>query len=181
MKIKNYFHGRINRRDFVIGIAIFNSIYALIYVIALLFFFQNQSLQNFQGISQAQAILKIGNFFSIFSFSGFLFNTLSLLVILLSLGICVRRFHDIGRSGKLVLLIPIAYVTRITLTHIVHFFLVNSIRPSPSDLLLFKFSDIFSVIILLIFIYLTIQEGQKHKNQYGEVPVNMKVKKILLN
>ena len=181
MKIKNYFHGRINRRDFVIGIAIFNSIYALIYIIAFSFFFQNQSLQNFQGLSQAQAILKFGDFFSIFTFSGLVFNSLSLLLILLSLGICVRRLHDVGRSGKLILLIPIAFITRISLTQVIHYFLANSIRPTHSDLLLFKFSDIFSVVIALIYVYLAIQEGEKHKNQYGEVPVNMKIKKILFN
>jgi uncharacterized membrane protein YhaH (DUF805 family) len=127
------------------------------------------------------ATLAIGSYYSVYTLPGLFFNVGGLVIILLSLGICIRRFHDIGRSGWLVILIPLAYILRMTLAHVVHFFLENSIRPSTSDLLLFKISDYFSIVILLIFAYLTLQSGESAKNKYGEVPKNSSIKKILLN
>ncbi len=177
----HYFKGRMNRKDFIIGMFFFNFLFFLVYTTPLLFFFQKYTFQEFVNMDRVTATLEIGNYFNIHSATGIFFNIFGLLIILASLGVCVRRFHDVGRTGKLVALVPLAFIIRMFFAHLINYFLTHSIQPSPSDLILFKFSDYLSLIVYLIFVYLTIQKGQEHKNRYGEVPVNGGLKKIIFN
>jgi uncharacterized membrane protein YhaH (DUF805 family) len=176
-----YFKGRINRRDFILGMFFFNLLYFLVYGITLLFFFQKHSFQELKSMDTITATFEIGKFFNISTFPGIFFNAFGLIIVLASLGVCIKRFHDIGRSGKLVALIPLTFIIRMFFAHIIHFFLTNSIIPSHSDILLFKFSDYLSIIVGLIIIYLATQPGQEHKNRYGDVSVNSGFKKIILS
>ncbi len=176
-----YFNGRINRRDFIIGMFLFNAAYFLAYSLCIISFINDHGVTAIKNLGRADVALELGKYFHMSSVWGIFFNVFGLFVVSASIGICIRRFHDIGRNGFLAIILPLAFIIRMTLSHIAHYFLLNSIKPVYSDILLFKFSDYLTIVTGLIILYLAIQEGQKDKNRYGEVPVNITLKKILLN
>lgn len=158
-RIKKIFKGRINRKDFLIGMAILG-------------IFSDVVLPLFSS-----ALFKVGSYLMsqknafLFASSVPLLFFLGTLIIFSAL--CVRRSHDFGDTG---FSLNFLYFTVLGL---------GVCLPFLPKYLLSIFSFIlltFVVFFLVIFIYTLFKKGEAKENKFGELPSsNMESWKILFN
>lgn len=173
MKITN---GRLNRKDFAIGFIIFALIKFIGAIPAYVLFFLDSTSQ-----SAAEDADVLFNLTSVYSPTGILFHAFSIIVIIWALQIFVRRFHDIGKSGALSILVLIDFIVGRVVAHSANY-LASTNQLSLSSVALFQIPSVFSATTAIMIFYLLIKEGQSAENKYGIVPDGKtSIKSILLN
>lgn len=181
MNIKKMFEGRIERKNFLLGLFIFSAIKFIASVPTYIIFFTQHPFKEFALLSKVESTTLMANSFSFYTIEGIIFNVLTLAAIIWSLGIYSRRFHDIGKSGYFAVLILLDYVVnRVFSLFALH--LLQTKQFSLSTLSILQIPNLFSGLVGIMVLYLLIKKGQPETNQYGEIPSEkLSPKNILLN
>ena len=119
--------------------------------------------------------------FSINSPTGIIFHIISIIVIIWSLQIYKRRFHDIGKSGALSIIILIDFIIKRGFAHLLDYNIKTN-QVDSATLLIQSIPGLFSVLVGIMVLYLVIKKGQPAANEFGDVPSDKaSIKSIILN
>lgn len=173
MKITN---GRLNRRSFAIGFILFGIMKLIAAAPAYVLFFLDKSAQT--SAQQANILYKLT---SMYTPTGIIFHVLSILIITWSLQIYIRRFHDLGKSGGLAIVILLDFIVGRISAHYAAY-LIDTNQVSVTSVSILQIPYLFSLAAAIMVIYLIITKGTSGENKYGpETPEKVAVKNILLN
>jgi uncharacterized membrane protein YhaH (DUF805 family) len=171
------FEGRLNRRSCITGLIIF-WILEFVATIPTYIITYSQHLNEFGDLSKLEATKLLASQFSLFSTGGIIFYILTIAVLFLSLGVCVRRLHDLGKPGTLAILVIIDFFVK---RGFAEWVLFSGFNASISTIWIIQVPNIFSAIVGIFVLYLMIQKGEDTPNKYGEVTLDKSgLKNILL-
>jgi len=182
MSLKKHFEGRLDRKNFIVGWIIFGILKFIAAVPTYAIFFIQHPLTKDPNFSEVEFKTQLAHAFSINTPEGILFTVLSLVVVIWSLTVYVRRFHDIGKSGKLALLVVLEFIVVRVIAHISLTNIEAGSATLNSTLALSSISNLFSLVVGIVILYLLLKKTDPAPNKYGEVPSSkIEVKNILLN
>ncbi len=160
------FQGRLNRRSCITGLIIF-WILEFVATVPTYIILYSQHFSEFGDLSKIEAIKLLASQFSIFSTTGIIFYILTIIVLFLSLGVYVRRLHDLGKSGTLAILVILDFlVTR----GFAEWTLYSGFKADMSIVWVSQIPGLFSALVGIFVLYVIIQKGEDMPNKYGEVP-----------
>lgn len=179
--MKKIFEGRLGRKNFIVGVIIFWIFKFIVSIPTYAIFFIQHPLKDSALLGDIEFKTLLANSFSIYTLEGILFNILSLAVIIWSLGVYSRRFHDLGKSGIWAILILIDFIVT-SISSDLAIFLAKTKQFNLTALTILQIPNLFSILVGIMILYLLIKKGQVETNKYGEVPSDkISVKNILLN
>lgn len=182
MNIKRLFEGRLGRKNFVVGWIIFAILEFIAAVPTYVIFFIQHPLAKDPNFNETDFKVQLVNAFSANTPEGILFLALSLVVVVWSLTIYVRRFHDIGKSGKFASIIVLEFIVTRVVAHISSNNIMVGNFDLNSTMALLIISGIFSLAAAIVVIYLILKKTPPVPNKYGEVPSGkIEIKNILFN
>jgi uncharacterized membrane protein YhaH (DUF805 family) len=170
------FNGRLNPKNYIIGVIIF-WILGFVAAAPSWIILYAQHLDKLRTLSEVELTKFVASQFSIFSVGGVIFYTLTSVVIFLSLGISVRRLHDLGKSGALAGLIILDFFTKRIFAE---WILFSGFKADISATWILQIPNLVSVVTGIFVIYLIIKKGEERANQYGEIPTNKTTLKNIL-
>ena len=162
------FNGRLNRKNYIIGLIIF-WILGFVASVPSWIILYARHLNQFRTLSEVELTKFIASQFSIFSVGGIIFYILTLVIIFLSLSIYVRRLHDLGKSGALAVIITLDFLVKRIFAE---WILISGFKTDISTVWIFQIPNLVSMAIGIFVIYLMIKKGGDKTNQYGEVPTD---------
>ncbi len=170
------FKGRLNRKNYIIGVIIF-WILGFVASVPSWIILYAQHLDKFRTLSELELNKFIASQFSIFSVGGIIFYILTLVVLFLSLSIYTRRLHDLGKSGALAILIVLDFLVKRIFAEWV---LLSGFKADISTIWILQIPNLVSIAIGIFVIYLMIKKGENRANQYGEIPTDKTTLKNIL-
>lgn len=181
MSFKRLFEGRLDRKNFIIGWIIFGIFKFIAAVPTYAIFFIQRSRTKDSNFGEVELKTQLVHAFSINTPEGILFAILSTVVVLWSLAIYVRRFHDIGKSGKLAFLILLEFIVVRVISHISLTNIEAGNVNVNSAMALLSISSLFSLTAGIVILYLLLKKTDPAPNKYGEVPSGkIEMERILL-
>ncbi len=169
--------GRLNRKNFIIGFIIFAIIEVIASIPALMILFTNPQINP----TELENYNYMFDLFSVYSQTGIIFHIISIVVILWSLQIYTRRFHDIGKTGVLSFIILINFLVARGVAHLAHYY-INTNQVSSTTLLIQSIPGLFSILSGILALYLILKKGEPVANKFGDVPSDkVTIMNILFN
>lgn len=183
MKIKQIFEGRIERKNFILGVIIFWILKGIASIPTYIIFYNKTPIDAFVKLEYREYVTLVANSFSVYTIEGIIFLVLSLIVVLFSLNVYTRRLHDIGKSGSLSALVLLGFIFSRIFAHLDLFLLAGLLSKYPLFALIVLYIPNTILFVVGIFtLYLLLKKGQPNTNQYGEVPSDkISLRKVLLN